>query len=286
MNKYKDIKIASIIGIIANLFLLLIKGIIGIVTNSQAMLADALNSAGDILSSFITFIGNKISSKPSDKDHNLGHGKAEYIYSMLISVIMLFAVYSIIKSACRTLYFGNNYDFSIWLIIICFITIFMKLGLYLYTSNIAKKYNNILMKANSKDHLNDMFVTSLTLISCLFNFINVYFIDGLFAIIIALWMLYISLKIFKESYDVLMDKSISTDTQEKVYKLIESNKKIKRVEKFRSTPIGYNYQISFNIYVDGNLTTFESHKIADNLEKEILSKFKEIYLVVIHVNPE
>ena len=68
------------LGIIGNLFLLIIKGIIGFITKSQAMIADAFNSAGDIFSSLMTFIGNKIASKPSDDDHNLGHGKAEYIW--------------------------------------------------------------------------------------------------------------------------------------------------------------------------------------------------------------
>ena len=87
------------------------KGIIGITTNSKAMIADALNSAGDIFSSLMTYIGNKIASKPQDKDHNLGHGKAEYIYSMLISVVMMIAVFTIIKSSIGSLYYGNKYIF-------------------------------------------------------------------------------------------------------------------------------------------------------------------------------
>ena len=84
-NRYKSVKKASILGIIGNVFLLIIKGAIGIISNSQAMIADALNSASDIFASIMTFIGNKIASIPSDDDHNLGHGKAEYIYSLLIS---------------------------------------------------------------------------------------------------------------------------------------------------------------------------------------------------------
>ena len=78
MNRFKKVKTASILGIIGNVFLLIIKAILGIITHSKAMIADAVNSAGDILSSFITFIGNQIASKPSDECHNLGHGKAEY----------------------------------------------------------------------------------------------------------------------------------------------------------------------------------------------------------------
>ena len=99
MQRFKSVKIASILGIAGNLFLLIIKGIIGFITNSQAMIADAFNSAGDIFSSLMTFIGNKIASKPKDDDHNLGHGKAEYIYSMLISIAMILMAIIILKDS-------------------------------------------------------------------------------------------------------------------------------------------------------------------------------------------
>ena len=78
MDRFKTTKKASTFGIIGNIILLIIKGIIGIITKSQAMIADSLNSAGDIFSSLMTYIGNKIASMPKDEDHNLGHGKAEY----------------------------------------------------------------------------------------------------------------------------------------------------------------------------------------------------------------
>ena len=82
-----------------------------------------------------------------------------------------------------------------------------------------------------------------------------------------------------------MDKSISEETKKEVFNIIKEHKEIKKVIHFNSTPVGYRYQISFTIYVDGNLSTFESHEIANNLEKEIGEKLEEIYLVVIHVNP-
>ena len=86
--KFKEIKKVSILGMVGNVFLLVIKGFVGFASGSQAMIADAFNSAGDIFSSIMTFIGNGIASKPRDNDHNLGHGKAEYIYSMFISIAM------------------------------------------------------------------------------------------------------------------------------------------------------------------------------------------------------
>ncbi|MBQ8234308.1 MAG: cation transporter, partial [Bacilli bacterium] len=87
--RFKNVKLASILCIIGNIFLLIIKGIIGLLTKSQAMIADSINSAVDIFSSLMTFIGNKIASRPRDDCHNLGHGKAEYIFSMLISIVMM-----------------------------------------------------------------------------------------------------------------------------------------------------------------------------------------------------
>ena len=284
-NRYKDVKIASILGIIGNIFLLVIKGIISLITNSQAMLADTFNSASDIFSSIMTYIGNKIASLPIDDDHNLGHGKAEYIYSLLISIIMLILSYKSFKSSLISLFKKNYYQYSNYLIIVCLITIIVKLLLYLYTNKISKRHNNILIKANSKDHFNDSIITTTTLIATILSKYNLYVVDSIVGILISIWIFITACKIFKESYDVLMDKSISEETKNKVMKIIKKHKEIKKVIHFNSTPIGYRYQISFTIYVDGNLKTFDSHDIANNLEKEISKEIEEIYLTVIHVNP-
>lgn len=285
MNRFKSTKLASIFGILGNILLMIIKGIVALLTGSQAMTADAFNSAGDIFSSLMTYIGNKISSKPSDEDHNLGHGKAEYIYSMLISISMILMAMFVLKDSFISLVKGKTYDFSIWLIVVCLITIIVKLFLFLYTNKVYKIYNNLLVKANSKDHFNDMIITSVNLISCILSIYGIYFLDGVVGIIISLWIMYTSIKLFIESYNVLMDKSISVETKNEVYEIIDRHKEIKKVIHFNSTPVGYKYQISFTIYVDGNMSTFDSHGIANKLEKEIIKKIDEIYLVIIHVNP-
>ena len=285
MKKFKAINIASILGILGNIFLVIIKGIVGLTTNSKSMLADAFNSAGDIFSSFMTLIGNKIASKPKDDDHNLGHGKAEYIYSMLISISMLLMSLKVLSTSAMSLIKRPNYNFSVWLIVVCIITIITKLALYLYTNHLYKKYNNLLLEANAKDHRNDCIITSLNLLACILSQNGIYIVDGIVGIIIAFWIMYTSIQVFIKSYDVLMDKSLDDETTKKVYEIIKRNKEIKKVIHFNSTPVGYRYQISFTIYVDGNLTTFESHDIADKLEKEIIKQMPEIYLAVIHVNP-
>lgn len=285
MDRFKEVKIASILGIISNIFLLIIKGCVGFITNSQAMIADTFNSASDIFSSAMTFIGNKIASIPSDDDHNLGYGKAEYIYSLIISIAMFIMAFITFKDSLISLFNPSQYNFSIWLVFVCIVTIVVKFLLYIYTKRISIKYNNLLIEANSKDHRNDCIITLFNLISCLLAEREIYVFDGITGIGISLWIIMTAIKIFKESYDVLMDKSISLDTKNKVLDIIKGHKEIKKVIHFNSTPVGYKYQISFTIYVDGNLSTFESHNIANNLEKEIARKIDEVYLTVIHVNP-
>ena len=285
MDRFKRAKKASIIGILGNIFLLIIKAIVGFFTNSQAMIADTFNSFGDVFSSFMTYIGTRISSKGPDEDHNLGHGKAEYIFSFLISIVMFLTAVTVSKNAIITYINKTPIKFNYYLVIVCIITIIVKLSLFLYTNSIYKKDKNILIKANSKDHRNDCFITTLTLISSICGLYGYYIVDIIIGIIISIWIGYTSIKLFIESYDVLMDKSIDDSTKEEVLEIIKRHKEIEKVNHFNSTPVGYKYQISFTIFVDGNLSTFESHEIANSLEREIEKEIEEIYLTVIHVNP-
>ncbi len=283
--KFIAIKKVSIWGMIGNLFLLIIKAIIGFVTGSQAMLADAFNSASDIFSSIMTFIGNKIASKPRDDDHNLGHGKAEYIYSLFISIAMGLMSIKVIISAIKTIILGAKFSFSIWLVVVCVISIIVKFVLYIYANGVYKKHRSLLLEANAKDHRNDCIITSLNLVGCLLSLKGIYFVDSVVGIGIFVWIFIVALKIFLDSYDVLMDKAMDTITRDKVYDIISKHKEIRGVNHFNATPVGYKYQISFTIFVDGDLSTFDSHSIANELEKEIDKNIPEVYLTVIHVNP-
>ena len=281
-NKYKNIKIASILGMIFNIILAIMKGIVGFFTMSQAMIADLYNSFSDVFSSLMTFIGNHISSKPRDKDHNLGHGKAEYIFSFVIALVSIQLGISIFKSS---LFDNTIIKFSWLLIIVNILTIVVKMGLFIYTNRISKKYNNILMLANSLDHRNDVLVTSFNLLSSVLLYFGISYIDRIVGFGIGIWIIVQGVQILITSYNVLMDKSLDDSLKYEIINLVKSHKEVKRLNHFNATPIGYRYQISFTIFVDGNLTTFESHEIANHLEEEIHEKFKDIYLTVIHVNP-
>lgn len=285
MDRFKAANRASIFGIVGNIFLFIIKVIVGFISSSQAMIADAFNSASDILSSFMTYIGNRVASKDADDDHNLGHGKAEYIYSMLISIVMFILGAKIFIDSILSILKPNDFQFTIWLVIVCIVTIVVKLFLYLYTKSIGKKYNNLLVEANSKDHRNDVIITSTNLIAAICSLFGFTLVDGIVGLGISLWIIFTAMKIYIESYDVLMDKTISNETKDKVLAIIEEHEEVLKIQHFNATPVGYRYMVNFSIFVDGNLSTFESHDIANKLEKEIGKRVPEIYLTVIHVNP-
>ena len=188
-QKFKATKKAGLLGIFGNLFLLIIKGFIGFYTNSQSMIADAINSASDIIASLMTFIGNKISSEPKDDTHNFGHGKAEYIFSLFISITMMGLSLKLLIDSILRLINQTTFNYSIFLIIICLITIITKLCLFIYTHRLYKKYDNILLKSNAEDHRNDCLLTTLTLISIISgHFFGIYYIDGIVGLLISLWI--------------------------------------------------------------------------------------------------
>lgn len=284
MDRFSDTKTAGILGIIGNIFLLSIKAVAGLASGSQAMIADAVNSASDIFASLMTFIGNKIASEPEDNSHNFGHGKAEYIFSLFISISMIFLALKLLYDSFLSLVYGNDVQFSWLLVIVCVITIFTKLLLYLYTHKLTKKYNNILLEANMKDHRNDCIVTIFTLISVILTLYNITWFDGIVGIGISLWIFYTGAKIFIESYNILMDVSIDENTKNKILEIASKYDKIVKVEKISSSPVGYKYLVVITICIDGNMTTFESHALADSLEQEI-KQLENITSVTIHVNP-
>lgn len=284
MDRYDSVKKAGILGILGNIFLLIIKAIVAFLSHSQAMIADTVNSAGDIFASLMTFIGNKISSEPYDKTHNFGHGKAEYIFSLFISISMVFASVKLLYDSVLSLIHQKSFTFSWFLVIVCIVTIIVKLFLYLYTKAMSKKYNNILLEANMKDHRNDCIVTLCTLISILCGSFGFYLFDGIVGIGISIWIAYTGISILVESCNILMDISIDIDTEKMILDLAHSYKDIKKVDPISSAPVGYQYIVVLTIYVDGTISTFDSHNLADSLENDI-NKLDKIYRTIIHVNP-
>ena len=247
----KNIKKVSIIGICANVFLLVIKGIIGFISNSQAMIADSLNSAGDIFASIMSFIGAKLSSKPKDDDHPYGHGKAEYIFSFLISISMIIASVIMVKTSIESIVNKNRVNVSIFLVLVCIVTILIKLFLFIYAYRKNKETESILIKASKEDHRNDMFVTLGTLIGILASYFGFYFIDGVIGILISLW----------------------------------NEKEVLHVDEILSKPVGNSYIIILKISMNGNLTLENAHNIGGKIKDDLMNQYDFICDVIMHINP-
>ena len=232
----------------------------------------------------MTFIGNKIASEPGDKTHNFGHGKAEYIFSLFISISMMILSLKLLYDSVLAFILQEKLIFSWFLIVVCIITIIIKLMLYIYTNKLSKQYHNILLEANKKDHRNDCIVTSFTLISVLLSLVGIYWFDGIVGIGISIWILITGFKIFVESYNILMDISIDENTQDLICNLVQKYPQIQKTDDISSTPVGYQHIVVITIYVDGNMSTFESHSLADKLENEI-TNLEKVYKTIVHVNP-
>lgn len=283
-ERSKETKKVGIVGIIGNVFLFVIKIIVALSFKSNAMLADSINSGTDVLSSLMTLIGGKIAGEPSDEDHNYGHGKAEYIFSLIISIVMGYLAIKIAWTGINSLIDGSEFEFSFALILVCIITIVTKFSLYCYTKKIGEKSSNILILANSQDHINDVYTTLSVLVGIFAGLINLYWLDGVVAIIIAIRILYTAIEFFMQSYNVLLDVSMSEEEIKEISEIIKKYKKIDHIDKITSKAVGNSFIVIVKVSVDGNMTVSESHDVAGKLKADILC-LKKVYDVVVHINP-
>ncbi len=283
-RRYTKVKQVAILGVIGNIVLLIGKLIVGLHTRSQAMIADGLNSAGDVFASVMTFLGNKISSVPKDKNHPYGHGKAEYVFSMIISFSLFGVALTIFKSSFDTLMQKQQFEYSNWLIYIALGTIVTKLILFIFANRIGKSFNSLLAVANAEDHRNDIFITLLTLISIILGLHNIYIVDGVAGIIISFWIAYTAIKIFIKAFMVLMDTNLDEGVIGGLEKYILGIAGVDHIDSINSKPTGINYILIVKVSVDANKTVYEGHKIAAQI-KERLIDLEHIEDVIVHVNP-
>ena len=284
MDRYQTTRRVAILGIAANILLLVLKLSVGYISRSQAMIADGFNSAGDVFASVMTLVGNKIASKPEDQDHPFGHGKAEYIFSMIISLSLFLIAYIIFRDSLDAILHEKTFTFSWQLITVAVITISLKSFLFIYTRNAGRRADNLLILANSEDHRNDIFVTFSTLVGILLGVNGVHWFDGVVGIGISFWITFTAFKIFASSYYVLMDTSIDKVLKEDVLKVIEGVNGVDHVDSVTAKPIGVDFIVIVKVSINGEMTVNESHRIAARI-KEKVKCCKNVGDVVVHINP-
>jgi len=284
MDRHKITKRIALLGIAANILLLILKLIVGFISRSQAMMADGFNSAGDVFASAMTYTGNKISERPEDQSHPYGHGKAEYIFSMIISFSLLLVAYKVFRSSLDAILHRETFLFSWWLVATAVFTVAIKLSLFIYTKRAGQRNDSLLILANSEDHRNDVFVTSSTLLGIILGTFGIFWVDGVVGIGISLWIAYTGLRVFRSSYHVLMDRNVDNRKKDEILAAIGQVEGIDHVDDVIAKPVGVNYIIIVKVSVPGNMTVNRSHSIAAQI-KERLKRIKKVSDVVVHINP-
>lgn len=283
-EKVKNVKKVSAISFSFNLLLLVIKMIFGLISSSQSLIADAVNSAGDIVASLVSIIGIKVASKPGDKEHPYGHGKAEYIFAALVGISMIIASIAMIKNAILSMVSNSMVNVSIFLIFVCIITILVKFSLMMYSKSQYKKTDSILIKCNMEDHRNDMFVTLGVLIGIICSKFGFYFVDGIIGILISIWIVIVAIKIIYPACLVLIDTQSNFIDEAK--REVQNFEEIKSIDKFYISPVGDKYLAIIEISMDKEKSLSEVHEYIDKIEKKLYEKFKSIVDINIHVNPK
>lgn len=283
-EKVKNVKKVSTISFSFNLLLLVIKMIFGVISSSQSLIADAVNSAGDIVASLVSIIGIKVASKPGDKEHPYGHGKAEYIFAALVGISMIIASITMIKNAILSMMSNSTVNVSIFLILVCVVTILVKFSLMMYSKSQYKKTDSILIRCNMEDHRNDMFVTFGVLIGIICSKVGFYFVDGIIGILISIWIVIVAIKIIYPACLVLIDTQSNFIDEAK--REVQNFKEIKSIDKFYISPVGDKYLAIIEISMDKEKSLSEVHEYIDKIEKKLYEKFKSIIDINIHVNPK
>ncbi len=274
----------AVLGIVTNILLLIAKLVVGFISGSRAMIADGFNSAGDVFASVMTYIGNKMASKPGDKTHPFGHGKAEYIFSMLISISMVYIAFTVLRGSIQSILREDSFDFSWFLVATAAGTIVIKLSLFIYSKRLGSREDNLLILANAEDHRNDILVTSSVLIGILFGTWGIYWVDAVVGTCISIWIGYTGFRIFKSSFRVLMDTDMEEPLKNDIISALLSTEGVDHVDSVTAKPVGVRYIVIARISVPGDMTVNESHSIAGRIRRR-LRDFKKVEDVIVHINP-
>jgi len=276
-----------LISMFTNIFLALLKVIFGILGKSSALIADGIHSFSDLITDVCAIIGSKLSNKPADLKHPYGHGKLEYVTSIIISIIILVLGCSIVSNAFNR----SIVTPSIIVLIISIITIIIKLILSTFVIKMGKKYkNNILISSgyeSSTDVISSVVVlisAGLMLISDKISFLK--YSDIIATIIVGILIIRIGYTILKDNISIMLGEQ-ETDKNyiDKVKKMILKNKKVIEIDSLVLMKYGPYYKLIGEISMDSNTKLKDVHNTLDIIEDKIKAKDERIKYVTIHVNP-
>ena len=269
-----------------NIFLAFIKIIAGILGKSSVMIADGLHSASDIITSMGVLIGNYISSKPFDKEHNYGHEKAETLVSFLLSIILVGVALSIGYEASKSLFNIEGIAIPTLLpLVVSIISILIKEYQYRITIRIAKKINSPALKADAWHHRSDALSSIAAFVGIGGAMLGFKILEPLASIVVALFVCKVGYDILKNGFNELMDVSIDETYENEIKKIAQLTEGVMNLGSLRTRKHGASAYVDLVICVDGKLTVTSGHDIATNLEKKIQNDINIVKGITVHVEP-
>ncbi|MBE5732842.1 MAG: cation transporter [Clostridiales bacterium] len=264
-------RLAGIVGIIVNILLAVGKIGVGVIFGVLSVTADGINNLTDCGSSVISTVSFKLSEKPADKEHPFGHGRIEYILSMVVAFIIFFVAFETVKEAVGKIIQPVGIVISIWIPIMLGVSIVAKIGLFIYYRIVAKKIDSTILKASATDSLSDCVSTFMVLVCFFITYFTGYNVDGYAGVLVALFIGYSAFGILKEVVSTLIGKAPDEKLVNKIKDKIRSYPDVLGVHDLLVYNYGPNkYFASAHIEVDANVDVLQSHELVDLIEKEFI----------------
>ncbi len=286
-ERIKKIKQASWGAITGNGLLAILKIIVGLFSGSMAVIGDGIDSITDIFTSLITLITAGIISRPPDAEHPYGHQRAETIAAKVISFIIFFAGTQLFFTSIMRIINNDTARLnSIPAIAVTIISIAGKIFLALFQSCTGKKIDSPMLIANGKNMQGDIFLSGGVLIGLSLTWLfNLAILDLVVALVVSLWIMKSGLSIFMETSMELMDGIKDHSIYKDIFEIVETIPGANNPHRTRVRKLSTLYIIDMDIEVDGKLSVLEAHKICEVVETEIKKKIKNIYDIMVHVEP-
>lgn len=276
--------LASIVGILCNLILSIIKISVGFISGSVSITADGFNNLSDMASSIITMVGIKLANRPADKEHPFGHGRMEYLSALVVAFMVMLVGVQFVKTSFERILNPVAVSFEIIPFILLLISVLIKLWLSRFNKYMGLKINSTALKAASVDALGDVFTSSCVLISFLAAKFTTLPIDGYVGLIVSAAILYAGYSLIKDTISPLLGEAPDEELVKKIKQGVLSYDNIIGVHDL----IIHNYGVgkcmaSIHAEIPSNIDLVTIHEIIDSAEREISQKLN-IYLV-IHMDP-
>ncbi len=294
VHKKKDEGLRIIIWcLIGNILLLLLKGAVGLLSGSEALKADAVNSAGDSLAAVVVMLGLRYSLKPQDKGHHYGHGKMEALVSFVVGLMVLAGTAFVVRDAIAAMQAGEAAQSSVWALGAAVISVAVKAVMFTVTFRAAKRLNSIAVRTNAMDHRNDIFATSGAAVAIGLGLLGegigagwlVRYAEPLIALVISALIVKTALSILKASGNMLLDAAPDDCTMDGLREAVLKTPGVEHLSWLRCRPMGRGLLADVAVEVDGDISVYDGHGIADALRDNIMAAYPEMIDVVVHINP-